>query len=162
MAKLYELVEGFKVLEAMLYDGEIEQSTFNDTMESLEFELELKADNYAKLIKNIESDVNGLKTEEKRLAERRKAMENKVKWLKSNLETAMIESNNKKFKTDYFSFNVQKNPPRLEVLNKENIPNQYFIEQEPKLDTTTLKKAIKAGLQIDGVNLIQTEGLRIR
>lgn len=162
MSNLYELTSSFKVLEAMAFNGEIDQETFNDTLESLDFEIELKADNYAKLMKNIEADILGFKTEEKRLADKRKALENKIKWLKSSLQNAMIATDKKKFKTDLFSFNIQKNPPKLVLECEDSIPSYYYIEQEPKLDTKALKEALKEGRKVDGATLVQEEGLRIK
>jgi hypothetical protein len=159
---IYEIADNYLTIQRMLEDGEIDIDTFNDTLESIEFDLHEKADNYAKLIKNIESDINGLKDEEKRLADKRRALENKVLSLKKNLEHSMVLVDDKKFKTDLFSFNVQKNAPSLEVVFEEKIPEEYYIPQAPKLDRKELLKAVKGGLEVEGVGIKQTESLRIK
>ena len=73
----------------------------------------------------------------------------------------MIATDKKKFKTEYFSFNIQKNAPSLDITSEINIPNEYYIT-ERKLQKKELLDAIKKGAEIDGVALKQSESLRIR
>ncbi len=65
MSSIYELTDQWKEVEGMLYDGETDEQTILDTLESIEGEIEQKADNYAKLIKNMLSDAEILGAEEK-------------------------------------------------------------------------------------------------
>lgn len=162
MANLYELTGQVLELQNMLLDGEYEEQIINDTIESLAFEIEEKAENYAKVIKNIEADVEGYKKEEKRLADKRKSLENRIKYLKVNLENSMIALDKKKFKTQLFSFNIQKNAPSLKIDDAAVIPSIYLIPQEPIIDKNKLKDDVKNGLEIEGVRLEQSESLRIR
>lgn len=37
-----------------------------------------------------------------------------------------------KFKTELFSFGIQKNPPAVVIDNEEDIPKEYYIPQDPK------------------------------
>lgn len=159
---LYELTGAALHLQGMLEDGDIDTQTFQDTMESLTFDIEEKADNYARIIKNIASDIDGFKAEEKRLAEHRRALESRVTLLKSNLEQSMIQLDKKSFKTSFFSFNIQKNPAALKIVDEEKIPKMFYIPQPDKLDTAALKEAIKNGDIIEGAVLESGESLRIR
>jgi hypothetical protein len=158
--KLYEISENIQELINMIDD--IDDQTFNDTMESLQLELHDKADNYAKVIKVLEGEINTIKNEVERLGTMKKARENKIEWLKSTLEEAMIHADDKKFKTELFTFGIQRNPAKLTFETEEFIPLEYYVEQKPKLDNTKLKEDIKSGKIIKGVSLIQGEGLRIR
>ena len=45
---------------------------------------------------------------EDELNKKRKSLETKQKYLKQYLESNMIDLDKKKFKTEYFSFNIQK------------------------------------------------------
>ena len=162
MANLYELTGDFIQLQQMLYDGDIDEQTFNDTLETVNYVIEEKADNYAKIMKNIDSDIAGIKAEEKRLADKRKSLEGRKKGLKNNLEHSMKVLGKTKFKTQLFSFRIQKNPAKLVIDYEDKIPQEFYIKQEPKLDNSALKEAIKNGLKIEGVGLIQGEGLRIK
>lgn len=158
---LYELTGQFLEVNEMAENGEIDDVTMQDTLESIECEIEVKAENYAKVIRNLESDMEALKKEEERLYERRKTIENNIKRIKKNLENCMIAVDKKKFKTDLFSFNIQKNTPSLVIDNKNSIPAEYLIQQEPKVDTVNLKKYLKEN-DADFAHLEQSESLRIR
>ena len=75
--KLYELTEQFLALQELVYDPEVDEQTFQDTMEGLWGEIEDKADGYAKIIMGMKADIEALRAEEGRLAARRKALENR-------------------------------------------------------------------------------------
>ena len=109
MAALYELTGEFLQLMDMLEDEECDEQCIMDTLESVEYEIEDKADGYAKIIKSLESNVDGLSKEADRLIARKKTYENRIKWLKQNLEMCMRTTGKRKFTTDLFSFNIQKN-----------------------------------------------------
>ena len=68
----------------------------------------------------------------------------------------------KRIKSELFTFNIQNNPPSLNVEDEMNIPFEYYIPQQPKLDKKELLNAIKNGLEIEGVSIKQGESLRIR
>ena len=70
--------------------------------------------------------------------------------------------NKLKFKTKLFSFNVQNNPPTVEVSDEKLIPKEFFVEQSPKLDRKALLAALKDGKEIEGAIIKQTKSLRIR
>ena len=136
-----------------------------DTFEGIEGELEIKAENYAKVMKNLEGDIAALKAEEERLAKKRKAIENNIKRMKGTLQEAMELTGKTKFKTDLFSFGIQKNPAAvvMDAQYIENIPEEYLIPQEPKIDRQKLKDDLKAGKDLSGIcHLEQSESLRIR
>jgi len=162
MANLYELKGSFLQLQEMLEDVEMDKQTVLDTMESINFEIEEKAQGYAMIIKNLSSDANGLKAEEERLSTIRKAVEGRIDTLKRNLEQSMIELGKTKFKTPLFSFNVQKNAPSLEITDESFVPIIFYKEVAPTLDRKALLNAIKGGQIFKGVGMKQTESLRIR
>ena len=162
MASLYELTGQFNHVAEMLTDEQIEQEVIIHTLESIDAAIEDKADNYAKLIKNQESDSKGIAEEIKRLQTRKQTIDNSVKNLKLSLQDSMVQTGKTKFKTQLFSFNVQNNPPSLEVRDTSVIPKAYFIEQQPTLDKKALKEAVKNGEVIEGVALVQTQSVRIR
>ena len=157
---LYSITEEY--LQLLNMEEDIDEQAFKDTLESITDELETKADNIAKIIKELEGDVDTLKKEEERLAKKRKSIENKKSKLKDYLEESMILTGKSKLKTKLFGFTIQKNPPSLDIKAEENIPKNYYIEQQPKLDKKELLKAIKEGLEVEGVELKQSESLRIR
>ena len=121
----------------------------------------MKADNCAKLIQELNGSVSTLDAEIDRLEKRRDALISNAQNLKKYIESAMIATGKKKFKTDLFGFNIQKNPPSVVIDRKEDIPEEYWIAQQPKLDKTALKKWLKDN-KADFAHLEQGESLRIR
>ena len=155
---LYELSLAFQEVQNMELDPEV----MKDTLDSIEDAIENKAENIAKLVRNLESDVSAYKEEEDRLKTKRQATENKVKWLKTYLEDNMKLTGKTKFKSGMFNFSIQKNPVSVNITNENILPEDYLIPQPPKVDKTSLKEALKNGIEVPGVELKQTEGLRIR
>lgn len=156
MATLYELTGKFNQVAEMLTEDEFNPAVI-DTLESLDLAIEDKADGYARLIKNQEADSKGIAEEIKRLQARKQAIDNSIKNMKLSLQNAMIEIGKTKFKTDLFSFNIQKNPVKVEIVNEELIPDQ-FKKIKIEFDKTAIKKAEN----VPGAELVQSESLRIR
>ena len=155
---LYELSIAFQEVQNMELDPEV----MKDTLDSIEDAIENKAENIAKLIRNLESDVSAYKEEEDRLKKKRQATENKVKWLKTYLEDNMKLTGKTKFKSGMFNFSIQKNPASVNITDERIIPEEFLIPQLPKIDKTALKDVLKNGIEVPGAELKQTEGLRIR
>lgn len=146
MAALYELTGEFIQLMDMLEDEECDEQCIMDTLESVEYEIEDKADGYAKIIKSLESNVNGLSKEADRLIARKKTYENRIKWLKQNLEMCMRTTGKRKFTTDLFSFNIQKNGGKRKLVvdvDVEKVPEQYRIKQPDAIDGESIREFLK-------------------
>ena len=89
MSSLYELKGDYLKLLEMLEDPEIDDQVVLDTLEGIDYELEIKAENYAKIIRELEGTVEIIKTEKKRLSDKQSKLEENVKRLKDNLQEAM-------------------------------------------------------------------------
>lgn len=160
MAKLYELSTGYKNIEYLLENGE-DNEELAAVLNSLGEEIEDKAENIAKILKNNEADIKAFKEEEKRLAERRKVLENSNKRLKEYLEENMKMTGKTKFKSGTFSFNIAKNPASVEITNVDMISSDYKTYTEV-LDKKAILQDLKDGKDVQGAILKQTESLRIR
>ena len=157
MASLYQLNKAYAHLQQMIEDG---QEGLEDTLDSITDAVEEKLEAYAMVIKNIESDVEGIKSEEKRLAERRKVMENGVVRMKQAIAETLQNSGQDKVKTEKFTFSWRKSS-KVEVSNIDNLPQQY-VKVERTISRAELAKALKAGEQIEGAQLIENQLLSIR
>ena len=162
MASIYELTNDFLQVQEMMESGDYDMETLQNTLDCIDYEIEEKAEGYACIMKNIQSDIEGLKAEIDRLTQKKKTMENKVEYLKKSLEEGMKLTGKTKFKTDRFSFNIQKNPPSVKVLDMEKVPKEYMIPQPDKPDNKKIMLELKAGAEFDWAKLEQTESLRIR
>ena len=159
--KLYEITGEILELLTMAEDSELDQKMIQDTMEGLDFEFEEKAEAYAKVVKTLEMDIAGLDEEIQRMTKRKATIKNNIDRLKRSLEGAMIATGKRKFKTPLFGFGIQKNPPSLNVLDESKIPEEFWIEQQPKLDKKAALAYVKEN-EVDWAELSQTESLRIR
>lgn len=133
MSTLYELQGEYLQLKEMLEDPDIEEQVVLDTLEGIDYELEIKAENYAKIMKELEGNVEVIKLEQTRLANKKSKLEANIKRLKDNLQDAMIATGKTKFKTDLFSFNIQKNggaAPVLLDVDTSELPDELVIYTE--------------------------------
>lgn len=162
MSTLYELSAIYEDLMDRLYDENWDPETLIDTLDGIEGEIEEKAENYAKIMKQMELDISGCKAEEARMAAKRKSLEDRKERMKKALYEAMKAVGKPKFKTTLFSFNIQKNPPSLVIDNPSEIPAEFLIPQEPKVNNEEIKKILKTGEILPYAHLVQGEGLRIR
>lgn len=144
--RLYELTEQWDVVFNMMEDGETDEQVIFDTLESIEGEIEDKADNYAKIIRNLQANADALKAEEERLYRRRKSAENHIQKLKDTLQANLEFIGKTKFKTDLFSFSVSKNggkQPLSITENLDEIPGKYLIPQPPKVNNDAVRELLK-------------------
>lgn len=164
MATLYELTNDWLMLMEMAEDPDIEEDVFMDTLEGIEGEIEIKADGYAKVIRQLEHDAEACGVEAKRFTEKKKFLENKIDRMKKSLQGAMETTGKTMFKTELFSFNIQNNPVSVVVeADIKDIPDKYLKPADPTVDKKLLKEDLKAGVELDGVaHLVQTRGLRIK
>ncbi|MGO5072383.1 siphovirus Gp157 family protein [Clostridium sporogenes] len=161
MAKLYELTQNYNNLLDLADNPEVSAEMLKESLDNIGEELNTKLENVAKVIKSIEVDAKGLKEEEKRLADRRKSLENRISSLKEYAENSMRATGKKKIKGKVFTLGIQENPASVDVINEDNIPDKYFIT-EKKLVKKDILEVLKRGEGVPGVNLIQSESLRIR
>lgn len=157
MASLYQLNNAYAQLQQMIEDG---QEGLEDTLDSITDAVEEKLEAYAMVIKNIESDVEGIRSEEKRLAERRKIMENGITRMKQAIAETLQGSGQDKVKTEKFTFSFRKSS-KVEVSDIDCLPQEY-VKVERTISRAELAKALKAGEQIQGAQLVENQSLSIR
>lgn len=168
MASLYDLTGDYIKFAEYMEQVELEpemKEALEDALNNLDEDIEIKLENYAKIIKNFESDIAGLKAEEERLAKKRKAMENSIKHMKERMTIAMQQTGKLDIKGELFKFKVQANPPAvvMDVNYIEDVPEKYLIAQDPKIDKKKLAEDLKAGVDLDGVaHLEASASIRIR
>lgn len=164
MSTIYELTEDYLRLLELAEDPDTNPEAFADTLEGLEGEIEIKAEGYAKVIKELDKDSAGLDGEIKRLQEKKATITRSIDRMKRVLEGAMVATGKTKFKTDLFSFGIQKNPPSVDLDEEhlELIPIEYLIPQDPKPDKKRMLQELKEGKELSFAKLKQTESLRIR
>ena len=156
---LYDLTGNYK----KVYEMDLDDETWQDTLESIDSAIEQKADGLMYVIRDLEVDVVGLKDEEARLKKKREVAERKIKRLKQYLQDNMETVGKTKFKTQLFSYNIQNNPASLKLTDEKLIPRKYYtVETSRKYDNKAIKDDLKAGKVINGAELKTSQSLRIR
>lgn len=157
MASLYELTGQY--LE--IYNMELDEETKLDTLNSIDWETEYetKVENYIKVMKNIDADVEARKTEIKRLMELNKADEKKKDHLKDTLSESMSLTGHERVDTPLFKVSFRKSQA-VEV-DETVLPESYKVATW-KPDKKRLKEDLKNGLEIIGASLVERKNLSIR
>lgn len=136
---LYELTNEYQMLQNILEDPEADADEIQISMDALDAAIEEKADGYAMIMKNMESSIHGIDSEIERLEIRKNLLQSGIDRLKRNLHQAMVNTGKTKFKTDLFSFAIQKNGGALPVIVDvplEELPEDlitYTINEKPNL-----------------------------
>ena len=154
--KLYEITDAYLSLD----EAEKTEDVIK-VLDGIKDEFDKKAENTVKVIRNFEADIQALRDEEKRLADKRRSLEKKKEDLKEYLYFNMERLNLRKINAGIFDINIQKNPQSIKIIDDATIPEKYKIASY-RIDKKTLKDDIKNGVEIEGAQLVQTEGIRIR
>ena len=157
MATLYELTGQF----LDIYNLELDEETKLDTLDSIDWETEYetKVENYIKVMKNLEADVEARKNEIKRLMELNKADEKKKEHLKDTLSASMSLTGHERVDTPLFKVSFRKSQA-VEV-DEAVLPEAYKVATW-KADKKRLKEDLKNGLEIIGASLVERKNLSIR
>lgn len=165
MANVYEISKGFDTIWSLLEDEAIEDEALEDAFQNLKDDMADKFENCCKYITNENADIEAMKAEEKRIAERRKAKENAIERLKNVMQMALNKAGEKKLPCGTFTVSLQSNPASV-VMDEpyiENIPEKYLKALDPAIDKAKIKEDLKNGVDLEGIaHLERSESLRIR
>lgn len=157
MATLYELTGKF----LDIYNIELDEETKLDTLDSIDWnsDYENKVENYIKVIKNTESDMEARKNEIKRLTELNRVDERKNERLKEVLKESMDLTGHERVDTPLFKVSFRKS----EAVEVDDLllPEAYKVATY-KPDKKRLKEDLKNGLEILGAELVERKNLSIR
>ncbi len=144
-------------------DHDLPADAIADTLEALGGELEDKAVNVAKFLRNMEAVAEAIKAAEADMSKRRKALENRVQWFKDYLKGSMEHTGISKIECPYFKLSIQKNPVAVNVFDEAAIPQQFKVAVTSwKVDKTAIKTAISNGQAIAGAELVNGTRLVIK
>lgn len=149
MSTLYEITGDYLRLLEMLEDegNVIDPLVFADTLEGIKGEFEIKADGYARIIRELLAESKKYEAEMIRMKARMEVLDNRANMLKKHLYDSMKATGKTKFKTDLFSFSIQKNGglQPMEIVPDVEIPDEY-CRKEP--DNTKIREALKNGAEL--------------
>lgn len=141
---LYELTENYYQALDFLTDPEndIDGQTLADTLESLDGELDDKIINVGKFIVSIENQADGIMEAEKRMKQRRQALEKKAGWLRDYALSAMQRSGHNKITASDIALSLAKLPASVQVQDESQIPDAFWrVKTIREIDKTAIKQA---------------------
>lgn len=156
--KLYEITNSINQVKKFVDN----QDELNEYLEQLDLELQDKAKNIFMLIKNIEAPVVAVDDEIKRLSEMKKSYQSKANNLKNYISFTMQKNGIEKIESDIVKFSFRKSES-VEIIDESMIPSEFINIKEVKtVDKIAIKKAIKAGNNVRGIEIKVNKNLQIK
>ncbi len=164
METLYSLTQDCKsLLDLAGSMDEDELQTFNDTLEAILGEIEVKADGYAVVLAEIEGRINTVNREIGRLEAIESALSNTRRRMIDRLKTAMEEIGTKEIKTDLHRFKIVGNGGKQPMdIDEGCVPEEYMktkVEQVP--DKDKIRKTLESGEVLSFARL-EERGTRLK
>ncbi len=165
MTTLYDLVGERLALQNKLEELNFDEVTIQDTLEGNSTEIQAKIEDYCFVIKNMEALPEQIKAEEKRLADRRKAIENRVQHIKDWLLVNMQQAGIMKIESPVFTVALQNNPASVIIYDESLIDDGFKRMPDPLplvVDKKLIKMAIDAGQEVIGAHIEVKQRLVIK
>lgn len=109
MATLFEITDELQRFYQMAIDEELSDDAFDDTLACIMAELEVKADGYANVIKQLEMESKQAEEIEKEFRQKKEIRARRVKKMKDAIRDAMMVANTKELNAGKFTIKLQKN-----------------------------------------------------
>lgn len=129
-----------------------------EKLDELEAARDVKIENIALYIKNLNAEAAALKAEKEAFAKRQKTAENRAESLKKYLSDCLA---GEKFKTTKVNISFRSSES-LAIEEGAEIPEEFLRFKEPEVNKTDLKKAIAEGLVINGVSIVKNQNIQIK
>lgn len=164
--KLYEIAKEYLSFMQAIDNDEIPEEAIADTLEAITGEIEIKADNIACILKNLDADMTAIRAEEIKLAERRKAKERTHERLKQYLSDTLQAIGVDKVETARNKISFRKSDV-VEVADgfiewAAEKRDDLLTYAQPKANLTAIKKLLKDGEEIAGAQLITKQNIQIK
>lgn len=161
--KLYEIDREIEAALEGAIDpetGEIIASDLFEVYEALQIQRDEKIENIGLFIKDLKAEAAAIREEEKALAARRRAAENKAESLEGYLQ---FNLHGEKFKTPRLAVSYRKSQ-KVEVdENRLNeIPEEYLRYKDPEVDKKRVSEALKSGQAVPGCKLVDNISMIIK
>jgi hypothetical protein len=165
MTALYQLTHQLRELERLADEGEVPAEVLADTVEGLTGEIEIKAQNIAQFVGNLESSTAAIDQAIAEMKARRDRIQRQADWLRGYLFVQMQASGITRIACPYFTLSIKKNPPKVVITDPGKVPADlyvYPVAPDPYPNKAAIAAKLKAGEAVDGAHLEQGERLDIR
>lgn len=162
--KLYEIDKEIEEAEILIdeyafeHDGDITDCPMDSMLDGLKIERDEKILQLASWYKNVKSDTEALEREIKTLTARKKASDNKQKRIKNYIQNNL--SGGKKLSDSRCKVSWRKSSSVLVLCDVKKLPLKYQ-DIKIKAKVADMKRAIKAGAEIEGVEISDKLNIQI-
>lgn len=157
---LYQITSAFPMLM------EQEEMTEEDKIkveEELTKLLQEKSQSIIGYYRNNELTIQAMKEEEKRIAEIRKALENRNEKFKKYVKECMENAGFTKIETTLGSLSIARSPISIEIVNEDEVPSEYKTEiVTTKMDKKAIADNFKATGEVPNGIIVHTENTNLR
>lgn len=142
MGTLFDITEDFRSLYELATDPECDEQVFQDTLEGLMGELEIKSCGYVNVIKQLDMEAKQAKEVSQMFADKAKVRENHIKRMKEALKMAMETAGTDQIAAGAFTIKLQKNGGLQPLKITGEVPdNMTKVIVEP--DTDRIREYLK-------------------
>lgn len=142
MGTLFDITEDFRSLYELATDPECDEQVFQDTLEGLMGELEVKSCGYTQVIKQLDMEAKQAKEVSQMFADKAKVRENHIKRMKEALKMAMETAGTDQIAAGAFTIKLQKNGGLQPLKITGEVPdNMTKVIVEP--DTDRIREFLK-------------------
>lgn len=167
--KLYEITSEMRVLDELFLScideetGEVKDDGVIDILEQeLKLQLQTKGAGIIKSFKNSEVMLNGVDEEIKRLQALKKSISNQINSRKEYIVRNMEMMGITKIETELGNLSLRKSKS-VNIYDESLIDKKFIeIETKEKISKTEIKKAIEAGENVQGANIVEKNSLNIK
>ena len=137
---LYEIGADYRDLMEAIEAAETDEEREAATQALMETggNLVEKAENYARIIRNVEAEAKALRDEEKRLADKRRSRENLIERLKGRIQDVMMLDDLREIRTGIGKFTIVRNPLHVDVVNIDEVPEEWHVPQPDTINKRAL------------------------
>ena len=162
---LYELSKDLAIINNEIADA---QGELNETLEAqldaVSLAINDKVQSIGKWTINIDGKVEAIDNEIIRLQHKKCMAENLNKRLQDYIKQSMERADIHKLEFPTFTIAIHNNPPSVEIINEEIVPNAYkTIKQTISIDKKRIMDDLKTGIKVEGCSLVSDKThLKIR
>lgn len=166
--KLWEIPQAIDDVAEYLVDPEtgemLTEEEARELLDKLEIEKDNKVEYLAKLVKNYTAEANALREQKKVFDARIKSAERRADSIKNYLKFAL---QGEKWKAEDASISVSYRNTKdvVKVISLDGVPDEWYKPYdycEKNLDKTKIKKALKEGETIAGIELEDRQSVIIK
>lgn len=158
MSRLFEVTGQYLAVQERAEAGE----DVGDALETLQGDIEQKSAALVRVLRDLELDSDKIAEEQRRLAARKKTIDNNAERIREYVRQAMLQTGIHRIKAATFGISLSEGPERVVVEHEDQVP-ESFLRTRREVDRAAILSAYKQdGECVPGVRIERGTRLVIR